>query len=393
MMWRRKLSKIVLLSATAVFLTGGCAPAAAPAAPTAAPAKPAEAAPPKVLPTTAAQPTVPVVAEQVKPAVAANTAKLDEYYQKAKASGELNIVHYGPGPEYQPMVDAFKKLYPDINIELVNLRGTETFQRLSAEGAAGRRIGNVVSGGQTTQNSIEKQGLFAKWEGPPNKDDLPPTVPPSDGGRYSITYNVFGYIVNKDHVPEDKMPKDRHELLDPYWKGKGKMVFEDPRAGGPGIDFMTVTYDQLGQDFMEKLKAQEPTFIRDRDAAPAQVARGEYDAFFPLNITTELFALEKAAPVRLGWFKDGGTTVGMNGIGIIKDAPGQDAAKLWVSYWCSPDGQRVISQNSQIYAILPGTPPPPGWPRLEDLNPQRRTAEQTENFDKYSAIFDGIFFK
>ncbi|HEX3245083.1 MAG TPA: hypothetical protein VHX16_06725, partial [Chloroflexota bacterium] len=34
-------------------------------------------------------------------------AKLDEYYQKAKASGQLSIVHYGPGPEYGPMAEVF----------------------------------------------------------------------------------------------------------------------------------------------------------------------------------------------------------------------------------------------------------------------------------------------
>lgn len=392
MMWMLRLSQFVLLSATAVLMAGGCSPAATPA-PTSAPAKPAEVAAPKVLPTTAAQPTVPIPVAQAKPTSAAVSSKLDEYYQKAKAANDLKIVHYGPGPEYRPMVDAFRKTYPDVQIELVNLRGTETFQRLSAEAASGRHIANVVSGGQTTQTSIEKQGLFAVWEGPPNVADLPATVPPSTGVRWAINFNVFGYIVNTNAVPADKMPKARQELLDPFWKGKGKILFEDPRAGGPGIDFFTITHDQLGRDYLEKLKAQEPTFVRDRDAAPAQVARGEYDAFFPLNVSSEMFELEKSGPVKLGWFRDGGTTVGMNGIGVIKDAPGQDVAKLWASWWTSIEGQRVMAEQVQIYAALPGTPPPPGWPRLEELNPQRRTAEQTVRANEYGAIFDDIFFK
>jgi iron(III) transport system substrate-binding protein len=389
------LSKAALIFAISGLLTVSCAPAAPSASPTAAPpaAKPTEAAaPPKALATTAAQPTMPLAAVEAKPTAVTTSSKLAEYYQKAKASGELKIVHYGPGPEYQPLVEEFRKTYPDIQIELVSLRGTETYQRLQAEAASGKRIANVVSGGQTSQTQMEKEGLFTKWEGPPNAADLPPTVPPSDT-RYSITYNVFGYIVNTNAVPADKMPKTRQELLEPFWKGKGKMVFEDPRAGGPGIDFFTVSYDQLGKEYMEKLKGQEPTFVRDRDAAPAQVARGEFDAFFPVAINSELFELEKSGPVKLGWFNDGGTTVGMNGIGVIKDAPGQEAAKLWASWWCSLEGQTAISQKSQIYPILPGAPPPPGWPKLEDLNPQRRTADQTVNSNEYSAVFDQLFFK
>ena len=32
----------------------------------------------------------------------AAAAKLNEYYEKAKASGQMNIVHYGPGPSTRP---------------------------------------------------------------------------------------------------------------------------------------------------------------------------------------------------------------------------------------------------------------------------------------------------
>jgi ABC-type Fe3+ transport system substrate-binding protein len=83
----------------------------------------------------------------------------------------------------------------------------------------------------------------------------------------------------------------------------------------------------------------------------------------------------------------------MNAIAVIKDAPGQDVAKLWASWWCSLEGQTAIAQKSQIYPILPGAPPPPGWPKLEEINPQRRTADQTENAKRYGEIFDELFFK
>src|SRR5215210_8337381 len=145
-------SRPVLIGAMAVLWTASCAPAA-PASPTAAPpaAKPTEATAAKPLATTAAQPTVPLAPAQAQPTAATTASKLNEYYQKAKASGELKIVHYGPGPEYQPLVDEFRKTYPDVEIELVSLRGTETIQRLAAEAASGKRIANVVSGGQTSQ--------------------------------------------------------------------------------------------------------------------------------------------------------------------------------------------------------------------------------------------------
>jgi len=64
-----------------------------------------------------------------------------------------------------------------------------------------------------------------------------------------------------------------------------------------------------------------------------------------------------------------------------------------VSWATSADGQKVVSQDTKVYGVLPGTPPPPGWPTLEEVNPQRRSAEQTIKANEYSAIFEDVFFK
>jgi iron(III) transport system substrate-binding protein len=382
----------------AALLLASCSPSpAAPAAatsapaPTGAPATAKPAAKPTDVPSKVA-PTV-IVSATASSNRTQDMAKLDEYYQKAKASGQLSIVHYGPGPEYAPMVEVFKQRYPDVQIEMVNLRGTETFQRLSAEAASGRRIANVVSGGSTSLFAMEQQGFMDTWEGPPNAADLPETVPPSVGVRWAITLNVFGVLANTDLVPADKIPSGRQDLLDPFWKGKGKLLFEDPRAGGPGVDWMTIAYADLGQDYLDKLKDQEPTFIRDRDAAPAQIARGEYNMFVPVGVTQNIFDLEKSAPDKIAWLRDGGTPEGMSSIGIIKDASGQDVAKLWASWWVSDEGQRTISQRVLVYPALNGAPPPPGWPSIQEINPHRRTAEQIANTNFYGDIFNNTFFK
>src|SRR5262245_59043667 len=117
------------LATACILLIAACSPAAAPS-PTPAPAKPTTA------PAAPEKPAAEKPADKVAPAAATKAdsvaAKLDEYYQKAKASGEMNIVHYGPGPEYTPMVEAFKQKFPGTTAETVNLRGVETTQRISA---------------------------------------------------------------------------------------------------------------------------------------------------------------------------------------------------------------------------------------------------------------------
>src|SRR4051794_19350970 len=189
---RRGGLRLFGLSGAVALLLASCSPSpAAPAAtsaPTGVPATAKPAAKPTEVPSKVA-PTV-IVSATASSNPTQDTAKLDEYYQKAKASGQLSIVHYGPGAEYAPMAEVFKQHYPDVQIEMLNLRGTETFQRLSAEAASGRHIANVVSGGATSLFAMEQQGFLDTWEGPPNAADLPETVPPSIGVRWAITLNV-----------------------------------------------------------------------------------------------------------------------------------------------------------------------------------------------------------
>lgn len=376
-----------VMSTALALAVGGCAPVAAPS-PTAAPAKPTQAAAAVANPTAASDPPT-----QARPAAA--TSKLDEYYQRAKSSGEMKVIHYGGGlgPEYEPMAAAFRQKYPGTEVELVSLRGPELIQRLTAESSSGKHIANVAGAGATTMLGVEQPGFLAEWEGPPNAADLPELPLTAGKTRWAYSEGVYGVVVNTSLVPTDKFPKSRQDLLDPFWKGKGKLLIEDPRAGGPGIEFFTITIDELGQDYLVKLKAQEPTFVREREAAPAQIARGEYAMFMPVSITKELFDLEKNGPVRVGWLADGGATNVTTNLGVIKNASGQDVARLYVSFWTSPEGQAVIAEKVQVYPALRTAPSPPGWPSINDIKPQRRTSEQIRRNNEYAEQFDQLFFK
>src|ERR1700741_2970630 len=132
----------------------------------------------------------------------------------------MNVVQYGPGPEYQPLIDTFKQNFPGVSAETVNLRGIEGFQRISAETASGKHIANVVSGGATSLFGMDQQGYFVEWEGPPTKDQLPSNIPASKV-RYAVSQRMYGVIVNTSMVPADKVPTSRQDLVAPFWKGKG----------------------------------------------------------------------------------------------------------------------------------------------------------------------------
>jgi iron(III) transport system substrate-binding protein len=285
----------------------------------------------------------------------------------------------------------FQQKYAGMQVEPVTLRGPEMIQRINAEAASGQYVANVASTGLTTMSTLESTGRLVKWE-PPTAAKLPAPEGGSDGYRWMFTVSLFGIVVNTELVPADKIPTTRQQLLEPFFKGDGKLLSEDPRAAGGGQSFWVITYDELGMDFLQKIKAQGITFTRERDAAPQQVARGEYMLFFAYGVDNSLIELEKQAPVKVVFFRDGGAHFTDITAGVVKDAPGQDAAKLWISWLTSEEGQRELVNKVQVYPALPGIPAPGGWPTFAEIKPQSRTAAQRAKTDEYVKLFEDVFF-
>jgi iron(III) transport system substrate-binding protein len=390
----RGATRRTFLALFGMALAGCAAPSTAPAPQATAPAAVPPTAKPAAAPTTApaAKPTTDAPAAAAKPVSAAEvTAAIDDYFQKAKASGQTKVTHYGLGAEYRALADVFQQKFSGIQVEPVTLRGPEMIQRIDAEAASGQYVANVASTGLTTMSTLEKSGRLVRWA-PPTAAQLPSPEGGSDGYRWMFTVSLFCIVVNTDLVPADRIPKTRQDLLDPFFKGDGKLLSEDPRAAGGGQSFWVITYDELGMDYLQKIKAQQITFTRERDAAPQQIARGEYMLFFAYGVDNSLLELEEQAPVKIHFFRDGGAHFTDITAGVVKDAPGQDAAKLWVSWLTSDDGQRAMVDKIKVYPALPGVTAPGGWPTFAELNPQSRTAEQRAKNDEYIKTFEDVFF-
>ncbi len=191
--------------------------------------------------------------------------------------------------EFEPIVDAFRQRFPGIEVETQIFRAPESMQRLAAEATSGKQIGNVVSHGETSMSTMDADGVFADWEGPPNAALLPGISISAGRTRWPLNEAVHGMMINTSLVPPDKYPTSPQSFLDPFYRGKGKLLLEDPRSTGASLDFFTQASDKYGQEFLDKVKAQEPTFTRDRILAPIQVARGEFAVFFPMSIAAEHF--------------------------------------------------------------------------------------------------------
>src|SRR5215470_629305 len=102
-----------------------------------------------------------------------------KYYEAAKKEGSLVI--YGLGPPFlAPIVEAFNKRYPGIQVEAFDESGRATQERVIAEHKTARVVGDVLIGGPSLHQGLNDLGLIEPYQSPQIPQMIPELVP--EGG-------------------------------------------------------------------------------------------------------------------------------------------------------------------------------------------------------------------
>jgi ABC-type Fe3+ transport system substrate-binding protein len=157
------------------------------------------------------------------------------------------------------------------------------------------------------------------------------------------TINGTGLSYNTKLVAGDEI-KSFWDLLEPRWKGK--LLGMDPRSSAPPTPVLILYHRaELGPEFVRRLYADtEITLFRDRHQGTNWLATGKY----PLCLlcrdidkaNKQGLPVEEIAPDKL---KEGGS-IGGGGSSVlvlISGAPHPNAAKLFINWYLSRQGQIV----------------------------------------------------
>jgi iron(III) transport system substrate-binding protein len=333
-----------------VFALTACTPPLAsptPAPATPAPATPAPAAPPTAAPAAQAAATQAPAAQAPTAAnAAAVQAATAKYYEAAKQEGKLVLYGVGNPTLYTPIHDGFVKRFPGIDVQGVDQRGRESREKVFAEQQSNNHVVDVVISGTDTQNELITAGFVETYRAAGIDDVIPDLVPP--GGQINPrTISIFTIAINTTLVPPDQEPKTWLDVLDPKWKNK--IAMDDPRGSGPGGTIISGLEALYGTDIDQKLADQNPFFVTQSGPAFAALNRGEVALFLSSNHTDVIEQRRQGAPVKQIKPADG---VGVTQIGqsLIKGAPHPNAAKLWIEWSLSEEGQQLLA--AQGYAAV-----------------------------------------
>lgn len=261
---------------------------------------------------------------------------------EAAAKEEGEVVFYASflGAQFQlDIMNTFTEEY-GIPVTLLDVRATELSERIRTEFATGRVAGDVFWTGFSALAMVEA-GMIADIGSLPNAANIVPDLQSLVTNHYVPTNaGFYGIMVNTNLVSEEDEPKSWADLLDPKWKGK--ILSDDMRAQGGGLNMFSALYKSLGREFHEQLASQELVFSRDIGNDERRVGRGEFPIRIP-QLYANMAQLE-GLPVKFIMPEEGAPyTQGL--MVALEGSPHPNAAKLFINHYLSNRVQSMYAEN------------------------------------------------
>jgi len=253
----------------------------------------------------------------------------------------------------RPIKTAFEKKYPGVTLQFTRADDLVTSAKILAEGQAGRVQADIFDG-IANMLPLQEAGLLAPFT-VPNAADYPAELKARDGYWIAEIMYVFTPGINTSLLPKDQAPKTFADLLDP--KLSGKMAWNgSSMAGAYGFvaNVLTSMGEEKGMTYLRALAKQRVVNVEASSRAVLdQVIAGEYWMNLMAFNHHVVISARKGAPC--DWLKLEPTPVTLDAVGLLKDAPHPNAARLLLEFLLSPEGQKVFQQNEYLPA-LPSVP-------------------------------------
>ena len=274
---------------------------------------------------------------------------MNDLVAAAKKEGQLTTIALPHDwCNYGEMIEGFKKNYGlTVNELNPNAGSGDEIQAIKAnQGNSGPQAPDVIDVGLSFGPSAKEDKLLAPYK-VSTWDDIPADAKDADGSWYGDYYGVLAFQVNTDII--DNVPKDWSDLMKPEYANAVALA-GDPRSSAQAIqsvygaglsakpDGDAKAIGEAGLDFFKKLNdAGNFVPVVGLTATLAQgttpiLIHWDYNALASRDTLAGNPKTEVVVPTS-------GVVAGVYVQGISAYAPHPNAAKLWMEYIYSDEGQ------------------------------------------------------
>lgn len=232
--------------------------------------------------------------------------------------------------------DAFAKKHPEISFDYYSAGAGKLMAKVAAERQSGRLKADVLWHSEVPDfYKLKAEGMWEKYVSPEAKY-IQSTVKDPEGFFTPARLGTLGvaYNTRKVTVP----PRSWADLLNPRFKDG--FAIANPALSGTAMMSVALLTNTFGWDYIEKLKQNGAKI----GAGSGQVVDDTASGDFKASLAPDYIAIDKirkGANMGLVYFKE--ILVVPSPIAIFKGTPNLKAAKAFVDFLLSKEGQTIVA--------------------------------------------------
>jgi iron(III) transport system substrate-binding protein len=273
----------------------------------------------------------------------APAATTDALLEGAKREGE--VVYYASMnlSEANALIGEFEKRYPFVKVRLNRTGSEKLLTRVLTEARAKRNLADVIQTVEFSMHIFSRSGILARYL--PQANSLYPKEFKEEGFWTTVYYNAYVTGYNTKLVAASVLPKTYDDLLDPRWKDK--LMIESTKADW-FAGMLQIMGEERGIRYMRDLAKQQPVPREGHELLAQLVSAGEGVLDINIPVASVERLKEKGAPI--DWVALGAAPAVMVGIGLSERAPHPTAARLFLNFILSREGQKLMQTPGRLVA-------------------------------------------
>ena len=273
----------------------------------------------------------------------AGAATREQIIEGAKKEGEVIVYASMNIEEANAMISRFEQKYPFLKVKLNRTGGEGLLTKIFAEARAKKTFTDTIQTLGLPMHTLRMSQILGQYISPENA--FYPKEFKEEGYWTTVYTNPYVVAYNPRLVAKDQVPRSWEDLLLPMWQGK--MMVEPTKVDWFG-GVLQVMGKEKGLTYMRELGKQKIMTRIGHDLIAQLVAAGEAHMDIDIPAPSVDRVKKRGAPIE--WVAFPPAPASMVGIGLPAQPVHPNAARLYVDFVLSLEGQRILADMGRYLA-------------------------------------------
>jgi iron(III) transport system substrate-binding protein len=236
---------------------------------------------------------------------------------------------------------AFQKKHPDIHVDFQSAGAGKLMAKIAAERESGKILADVLWTSEVPDfYQLKAQGVLQPYT-PTEMGSLINPLPDYDGSFTAVRLGTLGIAYNIRLIKE--APKSWDDLKKPAFKGAFGIA--NPALSGTAYMSVAVLSKTFGWGYFEGLRANGAKMGKGSGQVVDDTASGDLVGSLAVDYIT-LDKVDKGATLALAYPPE--MLVIPSPIAIFKNSPNAEAARKFIDFVLSKEGQTIIAEEGTL---------------------------------------------